>query len=296
MDSTTLSRRLARLCAAFALAASACVAAAEPATRDLEDRTDPVLQRGLDGVVRDLGLTGQVESGRLSLALVDLSQRDAPRLAMLNGHQMIYAASLPKIAILLGAFVEAERGRIPLDDAHLAEITNMIRFSSNESARRVLAWVGRDRLLSILLSPELALYDPNGKGGIWVGKSYSAEGAYRRDPLQQLSHAATAFQVARFYWLLDEGRLVSEPFASLMKETLARSALRHKFVKGLESRPGVEIYRKSGTWRDFHSDGALVESHGHKLIIVGLAHHKDGGEWLVRLAAPMHDLVVRRTG
>jgi len=55
---TRLSCRLARLCAAFALGASACLAVAEPATRDLEDRTDPALQRGLNSVVRDVGLTG----------------------------------------------------------------------------------------------------------------------------------------------------------------------------------------------------------------------------------------------
>jgi beta-lactamase class A len=54
----------------------------------------------------------------------------------------------------------------------------------------------------------------------------------------------------------------------------------------------VEIYRKSGTWQDFHADSALVEAGAHKFVMVGLAHHKDGGEWLVRLAAPMHDLVV----
>jgi len=62
---------------------------------------------------------------------------------MLNGHDMVYAASLPKIAILLGAFVEAERGdsrrhRAPCRDDH------MIRFSSNEDATRVLKWVGED--------------------------------------------------------------------------------------------------------------------------------------------------------
>ena len=292
MDFTKLSRRLARLCAALALAASACAAVAEPATRDLEERTDPALQRGLNGVVRDLGLTGQVESGRLSLALVDLSQRDAPRLAMLNGHEMVYAASLPKIAILLGAFVEAERGRIPLDDTHLGEITRMIRFSSNEAATRVLDWVGRDRLLAILQSPAIELYDAKRNGGLWVGRSYGREDAYQRDPINQLSHGATAFQVARFYWLLDNDRLVAPPFASLMKQALSQPAIRHKFVKGLERRPGVEIYRKSGTWQDFHADSALVEAGAHKFVMVGLAHHKDGGEWLVRLAAPMHDLVV----
>jgi beta-lactamase class A len=290
-DFTKLTRRLARLCATFALAASACVALAQTPNRDLVDRTDPALQRGLEGVVRDLGLAGEVASGRLSVALVDLSDRDAPRLAMLNGHEMVYAASLPKIAILLGAFVEAERGRIPLDDTHLGEITKMIRYSSNEAASRVLEWVGRDRLLAILQSPSIALYDPKQNGGLWVGKSYGRDDAYARDPLKQLSHGATAFQVARFYWLLDTGRLVGSPFASLMKQALSQPGVRHKFVKGLESRPGVELYRKSGTWQDFHADSALVEAGAHKFVIVGLAHHKDGGEWLVRLAAPLHDLV-----
>ena len=33
---------------------------------------------------------------------VDVTERNAPRLAMLNGDEMMYAASLPKIAILLG--------------------------------------------------------------------------------------------------------------------------------------------------------------------------------------------------
>jgi len=271
---------------------SAGAAIAQPAPLDLEDRVDPPLQRGLESVVSDLGLTVEVEAGRLSLALVDLSRRDAPRLAMLNGHAMVYAASLPKLAILLGAFVEAERGHIPLDDAHLGEITRMIRFSSNEAATRVLDWVGRDRLLDILQSPAIALYDPKRNGGLWVGKSYGHEDAYQRDPINHLSHGATAFQVARFYWLLDNGQLVGAPFAPLMKQALAEPGIRHKFVKGLENRPGVTIYRKSGTWQDFHADSALVEAGPHKFVMVGLAHHRDGGEWLVRLAAPMHDLVV----
>jgi beta-lactamase class A len=290
---SNLLRRLAGLCAALALAASACAVAADHgAARDLDDRPDPQLQRGLEGVVRDLGLTAEIESGRLSLALVDLSHPDAPRLAMLNGHSMVYAASLPKIAILLGAFVEAERGRIPLDDAHLGEITKMIRFSSNEAATRVLDWVGRDRLLAILQSPAIALYDPKRNGGLWVGKSYGREDAYQRDPLKNLSHGATAFQVARFYWLLDTNRFVGPQFTSLMKQALSQPGIKHKFVKGLESRPGVEIYRKSGTWQDFHADSALVEAGPHKFVIVGLAHHREGGEWLARLAAPLHDLVV----
>ena len=287
-----ISGRLWRAFAAVLLASWTTVTIAQTAALDLDDRVDPSLQHRLENVVRSLGLGQEVESGRLSLALLDLSQADAPRLAMLNGNAMVYAASLPKIAILLGAFVEAERGRIVLDEARLGEITRMVRYSSNEAATRVLDWVGHDRLLAILQSPSIALYDPRRNGGLWVGKSYGREDAYERDPLHHLSHGATAFQVARFYWLLDSGRLVGEPFAALMKQALARPGIRHKFVKGLESRPGVTIYRKSGTWQDFHADSALVETNGHKFVMVGLAHHKDGGEWLERLAAPMHDLVV----
>ena len=158
---------------------------------------------------------------------------------MLNGHEMMYAASLPKVAILLGAFVEAGRGRLPLDAAHLGEITKMIRFSSNEDATRVLDWVGMERLLEILQSPAFALYDAKRKGGLWVGKGYGGEDAYRRDPIRHLSHGATAFQVARFYYLLANDRLVSPRLNAMMKETLSNPGIQHKFVKGLESRPGV---------------------------------------------------------
>jgi len=290
---SNLLRRLARLFLSTALlVASAATAADRGAARELDDTIDPALQRGLEAVVRDLGLAREVDAGRLSLALVDLSDSEAPRLAMLNGHTMVYAASLPKIAILVGAFVEAARGRFPLDDERMAEMTKMIRFSSNEAATRVLDWVGRQRLLEILQSPAIALYDPKRHGGLWVGKSYGREEAYQRDPVRNLSRGATAFQVARFYWLLDSQRLVGPELTPLMKQVLSQPGIRHKFVKGLESRPGVEIYRKSGTWQAFHADSVLVEAGPHKFVIVGLAHHKDGGDWLVRLAAPMHDLVV----
>ena len=243
--------------------------------------------------MRDLGLTAEVEAGHLSLALVDISHADAPRLAMLNGNAMVYAASLPKIAILLGAFVEAGRGRLPLDAAHLGEITKMIRYSSNEAAyaRSRLGRPGAPARHPAV-ADRYTLYDAKRNGGLWVGKSYGSEGAYQPDPLHHLSHGATAFQVARFYCLLDNDALVSPELSALMKEMLSKPGIHHKFVKGLESRPGVEIYRKSGTWKDFHADSALVEYGAYRYIIVGLAQHRDGGEWLVRLAAPLHDLVV----
>jgi beta-lactamase class A len=266
--------------------------AAVAAAGDLREAADPGLQARLEQVAAAEGLAGSVASQHLALALVDLSSAARPRLAMLNGDSMLYAASLPKIAILLGAFVEAEQGRLPLDRPHVEALTQMVRYSSNAAASQVLGWVGERRLIDILESPRFAFYDPAGAGGLWVGKTYGASPAFLRDPVAGLSHGATAFQVARFYTMLDAGALLSPDLTRQMKDVLSRPGLHHKFVKGLEGRPGLTIYRKSGTWRDFHSDSALVEAGSHKYVMVGIAQDARGGEWLERLAAPLSDLIV----
>ncbi len=273
------------------LALAGTASADRVVARDLS-ALDPGLQRGLERVAHDLGLADEVGAKRLALAMVDVTDASSPRLAMLNGNEMMYAASLPKVAILLGAFAEAEAGRLPLDEKHVEAMTNMIRYSSNDDASRVLDWVGIDRLLEILQSDRYKFYDAAGAGGLWVGKSYGKDGAYRRDPIRHLSHGATAFQVARLYYLLASDVLLSPRLNGMMKEALSNPGIHHKFVKGLESRPGVRIYRKSGTWKDFHADSALVEYGNYRYIIVGLAENPHGGDWLVRLAAPLHDLIV----
>ena len=255
---------------------------------------DTSLQNALEQIVDDQGLWSHVESRNLAIGLVDITDLERPRFAALNPDHMMYAASLPKIAILLGAFVEAGRGDLVLDDALRGEMVKMIRFSSNTSATHVLEKVGRGDLIDILRSDRLRLYDPELNGGLWVGKDYARKNAYQRDPLHNLSHGATVRQVARFFYLLEKGELVDERFHDDMKEMLSRPGIRHKFVKGLESRPDARVYRKSGTWREYHADAALVESGGRRFIMVGLAHHRDGGKWLAQLAVPLHDLVVDR--
>jgi beta-lactamase class A len=210
---------------------------------------------------------------------------------MLNGDEMMYAASLPKVGILLGALAEAESGRLPLDAAHLEAMHRMIRVSSNEDASRVLGWVGGERLLQWLQSDRFRLYDPAQGGGLWVGKGYGPQPAFRRDPLRNLSHGATAFQVARLYAMLAAGTLFRPDINALMLDILARPGIQHKFVRGLQGVPDARIYRKSGTWKDTHADSALVEAAGRRYVMVAIAEHRDGGDWLVRLGERMHKLV-----
>jgi beta-lactamase class A len=260
----------------------------------LRKSLDPVLQEQLQQMIVKRGLQDAVDQERLSVTLVDLCDQGKPRVASINGDVMEYAASLPKIAILLSAFVQIEQGILDLNDKLDADLTAMIRHSSNAAATRVLDLVGRKELLDILQSPKFKFYDERYDGGLWLGKAYSVKGAYHRDPLHSISHGATTMQVARFYYLLDSNRLVNPELTLKMKQILSEPAINHKFVKGLKDRPGLTIYRKSGTWRNFHADSALVEFGECKYIIVALAEDSKGGQWMEDLASPLHELVVTR--
>jgi beta-lactamase class A len=258
----------------------------------LWDSFDPVLQHKLDKAVARLGLDKAVRNKKLNVALVDITHLDKPRVAAVNGDEMVYAASLPKIAILLGAFVEIERGKMTLDQNTRDSLTRMIRVSSNEDATRMLNRIGKDRLLGILQSRKFHLYDPQVNGGLWVGKEYGDSAAYQRDPLHNLSHGATAMQTARFYYLLETGQLVGPRLTREMKTMLGNPGIKHKFVKGLANYPDARIFRKSGSWRQWHADSAIVEAGDHKYIIVALAENPKGGSWLSRLIQPIHEFMV----
>jgi beta-lactamase class A len=259
---------------------------------DLWSSMDSRLQQGLEALIEAHGLRAAVEDGRLALAVADITDPAAPRVAALNGDRMMYAASLPKIAILFGAMDKLQRQGIKPDATLQQDIEQMIRVSSNSAATRVLEWVGRDQLIALLQAPGVKLYDPVRNGGLWVGKDYGGNPAYRRDPLHNLSHGATAMQVAHLFQLLESGMLLDAERTARMKAALGNPGIKHKFVKGLESRPEATIYRKSGTWQRFHADGALVECRGRKLVLVGLAEDAKGGDWLASVAAPMYDLAL----
>jgi beta-lactamase class A len=281
----------------IALLLAAFIAAPAIAGRTLPrlaDNTDARLQKDLEHALVELGLSKAAQRGKLAIALVDITDEQHPRLASINGHNMMYAASLPKIAILLGAFARIERGDMQLDEKTRATLVQMIRYSSNRAATEMLNRVGKQFLTDLLQSPRLALYDKNQHGGLWVGKEYSKSPAFKRDPLHHLSHGANVFQVARFYYLLETGRLVSPELTREMKAILSKPGINHKFVRGLSyNRPGSKIYRKSGSWRHWHADSAIVERDGHRYIAVALANDNKGGHWLEQLIVAMDDLVMQ---
>lgn len=267
-------------------------AATGPVPVPLWRHRDAELQARLEALVSRLGLRPAARRGALALAMVDLQDLGRPRVAAVNGDHMMYAASLPKIAVLLAAFEKIARGELRLDAELRDHLERMIRDSSNASATHVMHRVGKRFIAEVLLSPRYRLYDPARGGGLWVGKDYARAGLWMRDPLHQLSHGATALQVARFYTMLARDELVSPRYSRMMKRMLGRTSIEHKFVRGLRAvRPRAAIYRKSGSWRGWHSDSALVEHEDGRYVAVALSASPQGGRWLPQLIVGMDAII-----
>ena len=257
---------------------------------------NPELQAQLEQIIAKRSLEREVSTNRLSITLLDITDIEHPRLAHINGKNTIYAASLPKLAIMLAVFEEVHQGKLELTEEIEESLKLMIQASSNQEATRLYELVGPARIAEILQSDRYQLYDIDAGGGLWVGKPYGKQPAWKRDPLKNASHAANGIQVARFYFMMEQNELTSPAYCLMMKDILADSVINHKFAKGLKSKnPDAEIYRKSGTWRNYHSDSALIERpDGRKYIAVGLTQIDNGGKLLENIIVDIDALIDHR--
>jgi beta-lactamase class A len=257
----------------------------------LVDCGDPKLQAALEAALEEEGYMPAVREKKLALVLVDVTDFRRPRLAELNSREMMYAASVSKLGILFAAFVLIERGELELDEATRESMERIVRKSSNLETARLFDRIGGPRIAEILQSEPYRLYDPELGGGIWVGKSYDKSPPWRRDPIAGLSHGANAIQVARFYYLIGSGQAFSPELNGEIAAIFSKPGIQHKFVKGLEGRENRTIYRKSGTWRNFHADAGVVERTDDLYIIVALAEHPRGEEKLQRIIQLVDDVM-----
>jgi beta-lactamase class A len=261
--------------------------------RPLYESVDPGLQATME-----MRLQGNPEWAKLTsrkkmaIGLVDLSG-ETPRFAHVNGNQMMYAASLPKIAILLSAYVSFEDGSLPETDEFHKDLGDMIRVSSNSAATRLIDAVGMKKIQAVMKDPQYGFYDEKRGGGLWVGKRFAKSGPRVGDPINNISHGATATQVCRFFYLLASERLISPQRSRMMLADLSDPHLHHKFVSQVEERaPGAEMYRKSGTWKQWHADAIMVHgTHWRDYILVGLVESENGENILRQVLPVMEELI-----
>ncbi len=263
----------------------------------LTQRRDPQLQTQLEKSLRQRpGWQGLIAAEKMAVGLVDLANPQFPRFAQVNGDVMLYAASLPKIAVLLAAFQALEDRTLSLTPQLKQDLTDMIRESSNPAAARVIGQVGLQRIASVLFNPRYRFYDVRQGGGLWVGSTFSAQGERFPDPLKELPQAATATQVCRFYYALAYGRLINAKRSAQMLDILSRPALPDKFARALEgSLPPDRIFRKNGTFQTTHCDSVLVWGEGwRRYILVGLVEDPQG-EQILRDLVPLAERLLRQS-
>ncbi len=264
--------------------------------RPLEDCQNPALQAVLDQALRlRPGWRELIAAHKLAVGLVDLADPRAPRFAQINGDTMLYAASLPKIVVLLAAFHGMADGRLPQTPQIRRELTAMIRESSNPAAASLIHRLGLPYIQSLLFQPRYRFYRPRQGGGLWVGSTFAPGGPQYPEPLQDLTQAATATQVCRFYYLLAFGRLLNPTASRQMLEIMAHPGLNDKFVAVLGSTvPPDRLFRKNGTFATTHGDSVLVWGNGwRRYILVGLVEDARG-EQMLRELVPVAERVLRQ--
>lgn len=235
------------------------------------------------------------KSKRLSIGIVDLSDIENIKYAGINDTHMMYAASLPKIAILLAAMDAIDKGELKDTKEVRNDMRLMISKSNNQASTRMIDRLGYEKIEAVLRAPKNKLYDEEVGGGLWVGKRYAAGGKKNPDPMKGLSHAATTRQVCSFYYQLALGNLVSTKRSEEMLDIMKDPALHHKFVNVLDIiAPKATVYRKSGSWRNYHSDSAMVWGPNRQYIIVALIEDGAGEQIMRKLVKPL-DKVLQKS-
>ncbi|WP_420460766.1 serine hydrolase [Neolewinella sp.] len=269
---------------------------AEPATAApsfrLRDHQDKDLEAQLKAAILANPTWAQLyRSKRLSVGLVDMADARSPRFATLNGKHMMYAASLPKIAVLAAAHDAIERGELQETATIKQDMRLMIAKSNNAATTRMIDRVGFEHIERTMRDPRHQLYDTANGGGLWVGKRYAAGGRRYPDPMKGISHAATTEQICRYFYLLANGQLVSQKSSLKMMSYLVDPELHHKFVNTLDRvAPRAKVYRKSGSWSVYHADCAMVQGPNRNYIMTALVEDPDGEQIIRDLGEVMDNL------
>jgi beta-lactamase class A len=282
------------------LSALAAAPATQPSfhsyTLDYTTPTDPALQSKLQEIDATLRAKYDMTDAHTAVGLLDLTRPAGPRLAMLRPDREEYAASVPKIGILLAYFHEHPDAATNLDPAVRKELGQMAKQSSNEMAAKYSRELTLKKIQSIL-TDQYHFYDATKGGGLWVGKHYGKGAERYGSPAGDNSHAATVRQLLRFYLLLEQGKLVSPEASRTMKELFASPDLPAddiKFVKALKDREGITLLRKWGSWQNWLHDTAVITAPNRHYILVALTHHPKGDAYLEDLARATDDLMQQR--
>ena len=246
-----------------------------------------------------------LQGGAFQAALIDLSQPQQPRMAHVNGDQRVYPASVVKFIYLIAAYQWAEENRIVLDTEWQHHLRRMIRHSDNQSTRwmvyrltgtepgpelppeqyarfrenrlavkRWLTTMGLDNLHCVHPT-----YDGNGD---LFGRDlqFMRDRSFQGETILQPGGfpnrlSVTALDITRLLALLATGHLLSpedtEAVLKLMKRDIREQKYLERRIAGGASRiSGLDVYSKSGTYRETFADVGIVKAANSKQLVLAV--------------------------
>ena len=265
------------------------------------------LQGKLDAAIdRLVAADPTLRESSLRVAVIDLSNPDAPRLAERHGYRPVYPASVVKFVYLMAAYAWVDAGKLEIDPAFDRELEAMIYRSSNKATQKVLR-----KLTQTQAGPELSPADyakfrekrlavkrwlrsigiedlhtihPTYDGG---GDLYGRDRQLLADTTMPGAltprsgefanrQAMTAVETARLLALLATDRALSTASSATVRKRMHRDPrrqayLRHRIAGGAHrcSR-SLEIESKTGTYGRIIADAGIVrdESGGQMVVVV----------------------------
>lgn len=262
-------------------------------TKSISEIRDFNLQKVLENQINsNHAWKSLINNKKMAIGIVDLSDSSNFKYAGINDDFMMYAASLPKIAILLASIDAIDKDELKYTNDVKSDLRLMISKSNNVSSTKMIDRLGFKKIERVLRDPKYKLYDEETGGGLWVGKRYAAQGQRYPEPMKGISHAATTRQVCSFYYQMAIGNLINTERSTQMLEIMKKPELHHKFVNTLDKiAPNADVYRKSGSWKNYHSDSALVWGPDRKYIIVVLIEDKSGEQIMRDIVKPIEKVL-----
>ena len=204
---------------------------------------------------------------RLSMVLVDITNPDDLHVAMIRPDWERFTASLSKIVVLLGTVTKVNGNEREWRKVQ-ERAEDMIKGSSNKAAISLFDWVGHKAIRDATYAH--GLYD-DARGGIW----WVPRSSFPKSPKTDLKICATTREVARYFILMEQGRLNHEADSRTIKGVLYNSKLALLHGGVVREEPGTRYYGKPGILHESVSEGMLIEGDRVRYIVALITEGTD---------------------
>jgi len=221
--------------------------------------------------------------------LVDLRDKNYPRMASYRGNEKRYPASVVKMIYMVATFRQIDLGELKLTRDLKKDLFLMIKYSDNEATNRIL-----DRLTNTVSGDNLDDYNFNifTYKRNWVNQyiselgftgSYACQKTWSDTPfgrdVQFLgypdeshfknSNKMTTDDTARLLYLIEKGRIVSKSACKKMKKLMRRKLdAKSTFMNGAVPKY-AKVFSKAGYISGEKDDAAIIDlGDGKKFILV----------------------------